>query len=124
MKAKLEVKQPKVKAKIRAGTDYWCPIVKAKIRAGTDFYWCVPLRERVVNGIIVPDNAMDETNPLEGIIVAVGSGLREGGVITPLEFKVGDHVRFPKHAGTVVHLRETEETFFVLRENQVFGAIE
>ena len=57
-----------------------------------------------------------------GVVIAVGDGLVEGGVIIPLTVKVGDYVRFPSQSGTLITIRT--EKYFVVRENQLFGAIE
>lgn len=100
-------------------------LLTTKIRAIRDFIW-VKLHEEKVNPggtIIIPDNAKDKENPREGIVVAVGDGLVEGGIVVPLTVKVGDNIRCPRNAGTIVKINETGEEFFVLRENQVFGAV-
>ena len=75
-------------------------------------------------GIVIPANAMDETNPLTGVVVSVGCGLVEGGRIIPLVVKVGDRVQVPRNSGTIVELGIEKEKFFALRENQVIGVIE
>lgn len=96
---------------------------KLRITAVRDFIWVKPQSFEVSRGgIIIPDVGKDEKNPAGGIVVAVGGGLVEGGVIIPLTVKVGDYIRFPSQSGTLVKLGD--EDFFVLRENQVFGVIE
>lgn len=97
---------------------------RARITACRDFVWIRPILEHVVHGIIVPDSAQDMENPREGIVVAVGSGLIEGGEIIPLSVKAGDHVYFPRNSGTLMTIEETGETYFVLRENQIFGTVD
>lgn len=61
----------------------------------------LPFDEKTRGGIIIPDTAKEK--PLEGEIVAVGSGARDqsGGLI-PLELKAGDHIVFGKWAGTEI----------------------
>ncbi len=96
---------------------------KLKIRAFRDFVWIRPEKFEVSKGgIIIPDSGKDETNPAGGVVVAVGDGLVEGGRVIPLTVKCGDYVRHPSQSGTLVKLGD--ETFFVTRENQLFGAIE
>jgi len=71
-----------------------------------------PLHDRVIvkrveeeettkGGIIIPDTAKEK--PMEGILVAVGSGrIEEEGKKIPLEVKEGDRVLFSKYAGTEI----------------------
>ena len=94
-----------------------------KISAFRDFVWLrIQPFERSIGGIIIPDAHRDETNPAGGVLIAVGDGLIEGGKIIPLTVKVGQYVRCPSQSGTLVKVGD--ETFFVVRENQLFGAIE
>lgn len=96
---------------------------KCKIRAYRDFVFCKPITERIINGIVIPEVALDLSNPIEAIVVAVGCGLVEGGQIVPLIAKVGDRVFLPANAGTLIKVKETDEEFFVCRENILFGAV-
>ncbi len=117
-------RDPAGRAASGLGQDCGAKVKKeAKISACRDFVWCKAIEERTVNGIVVPDSAQDINNPREGLVVAVGTGLIEGGVEIPLKVKVGDHIYFPKASGTMVFIKETDEMFFVLRENQVFGSV-
>ncbi len=71
-----------------------------------------PLHDRVVvrrieqdiktaGGIIIPDTAQEK--PMEGEIVAVGSGTRsEDGKLTPLDVEAGQRILFGKWSGTEV----------------------
>lgn len=91
-----------------------------------------PLHDRVVvrrtaeetktaGGIIIPDTAKEK--PMEGKIVAVGSGTRnDQGDITPLELKVGDQVLFGKWSGTEVTL--DGEELMIMKESDVMAIIE
>lgn len=97
---------------------------KCKIRAYRDFIFLRVKTEAKVNGIIIPESAQDVEHPVEGVIVAVGDGLVEGGVVVPLTARIGDHVHMPRHVGTFIKIKETDETFFVCRENILFGAVE
>lgn len=74
--------------------------------------------------IVIPDVAGDENNPLGGTVLSVGCGLVEGGQIIPLKVKVGDHVTFPRNAGTLFKNHPVVEDCFILRENQIFGVSE
>lgn len=91
-----------------------------------------PLRDRVIvrrlqeeektkGGIIIPDTAKEK--PLEGEIVAVGSGkVLDDGKVVPLEIKKGDKVLFGKYAGTEVKV-EGEE-LLMMKEEDILGVIE
>ena len=55
----------------------------------------VEQEEKTSGGIIIPDTAKEK--PMEGIVVAVGSGTRdETGKLQPLDVKAGDRVLFGK----------------------------
>jgi chaperonin GroES len=57
--------------------------------------------EKTKGGIIIPDTAKEK--PLEGIVIAVGSGKTlKSGKTVPLEVKAGDKVLFGKYTGTEV----------------------
>jgi chaperonin GroES len=91
-----------------------------------------PLQDRLVvtrvaeeettkGGIIIPDSAKER--PLEGKVVAVGSGKRgDDGKVHPLDVKAGDRVLFGKYSGTEIKL--DGEDHLILREDEVLGVIE
>ncbi len=59
--------------------------------------------EKTRGGIIIPDSAKER--PLEGNVVAVGSGKRlEDGTLVSLDVKAGDRILFGKYAGTRLHI--------------------
>ena len=73
--------------------------------------------EKTKGGIIIPDTAKEK--PIEGIVVAVGSGKsEEGGKKTPLEVKKGDRVLFSKYAGTEIMI-EGEEHLIMKEEDTI-----
>lgn len=90
-----------------------------------------PLHDRVMlrrvepetktkGGIIIPDSATEK--PMEGEVVAVGSGLRdEGGKVIPLDVKAGDRVLFSKWSGTEITM--DGEEFLVMKESDIMGVI-
>jgi chaperonin GroES len=91
-----------------------------------------PLSDRVVvepretetktaGGIYIPDTA-DKDKPIEGTIIAVGTGKYVDGKLLPLQVKIGDRVLFGKYAGTNVKLDETE--YLVMREEDIMGVLE
>ncbi len=74
--------------------------------------------EKTKGGIIIPDTAKEK--PLEGVVVAVGSGKSvKGGKVVPLDVKEGDKVLFGKYSGTEVKV-EGEE-LVLLREEDVLA---
>jgi chaperonin GroES len=75
--------------------------------------------EKVKGGIIIPDTAKEK--PLEGKVVAVGSGRLEEGKRIPLEVKVGDRVLIGKYAGTEIKLEDVEHV--IVREDEILGVI-
>ena len=80
----------------------------------------IEAEEKVKGGIIIPDTAKEK--PLEGKIVAVGSGrLDDNGKRIPLEVKVGDRVLIGKYAGTEVKIDDVEHV--IVREEEVLGVI-
>lgn len=76
--------------------------------------------EKTAGGIIIPDTAKEK--PMEGEIVAVGSGTRdETGKIAPLDVKAGDRVLFSKWAGTEVRIEG--EDLLVMKESDIMGVL-
>lgn len=76
--------------------------------------------EKTAGGIIIPDSAKEK--PMEGEVVAVGSGLRdETGKLVPLDVKAGDIVLFSKWAGTEVTIEGKE--YLVMKESDIVGVM-
>ena len=74
--------------------------------------------EKTKGGIIIPDTAKEK--PLEGLVVAVGSGkVLKGGKVVPLDVKEGDKVLFGKYSGTEVKVDGQE--LVLLREDDVLA---
>ncbi len=71
-------------------------------------------------GILLPDTAQDK--PLEGKVVAVGSGYREGGKVTSLAVKKGDRVIYGKWEATEIVFGGKE--YLVLKEKDILGVVE
>ena len=76
-------------------------------------------KEQRKGGIIIPDTAKEK--PMEGKVIAVGSGRLEKGQRIPLEVKAGDTVLFGKYSGTEVKIDDVEH--IILREDDVLGII-
>ena len=77
--------------------------------------------ETTKGGIIIPDTAKEK--PIEGIVVAVGSGKSEGEgkKKVPLEVKEGDRVLFSKYAGTEVKIEG--EDHLIMKEEDIIATI-
>lgn len=76
--------------------------------------------EKTAGGIIIPDSAKEK--PMQGKIVAVGSGTRgDDGKTTPLELKVGDVVLYGKWSGTEVKI--DGKMLMIMKESDVMGII-
>lgn len=91
-----------------------------------------PLSDRIVvepketesktaGGIVIPDTA-DKDKPIEGKVIAIGTGKFVDGKIQPLQVKVGDVILFGKYAGTSIKL--SEKDYLVMREEDVMGVID
>ncbi|MCB9987782.1 MAG: co-chaperone GroES [Rhodospirillales bacterium] len=81
----------------------------------------VEIDEKTPGGIIIPDTVKEK--PMEGEIVAVGSGARdESGKVVPLDVKAGDRVLFSKWSGTEVTI--DGEEMLVMKESDIMGVIE
>jgi chaperonin GroES len=76
-------------------------------------------KETVRGGIIIPDSAKEK--PMEGEIIAVGSGKREKGETIPLDVKPGDRILFGKYSGTEIKVEDEE--YLILREEEILAKI-
>lgn len=91
-----------------------------------------PLSDRIVvepketesksaGGIVIPDTA-DKDKPMQGTVLAIGTGKYVDGKLQPLQVKVGDQILFGKYSGT--NVKFTEKEFLVMREEDVMGVLE
>lgn len=77
--------------------------------------------QKSAGGVIIPDTAQEK--PMEGEIVAAGSGSRrDDGSIVPLEVKSGDRILFGKWSGTEVKI--DGEELLIMKESDLLGVIE
>ena len=74
-------------------------------------------KEQSQNGIYIPDVAVER--PLEGEVIAVGSGRVENGERIPLDLKVGDFVLFGRYSGNAVTV--DGESMLLLNEDEIQG---
>jgi len=70
-------------------------------------------------GILIPETAKEKPN--EGVIVAVGSGKRNGGKTVPIGLKPGDRVLLGKYGGTEVELEE--KTYRILDADDILAVV-
>ena len=75
--------------------------------------------ETTKGGIILPDTAKEK--PIEGTIVAVGTGKVEDGKTIEMSVKVGDVVLYGKYGGTEISV-EGEE-YLIMRESDIYGIV-
>jgi len=80
----------------------------------------LPQKEVIVNGILLPDTAVEK--PQEGVAVAVGNGAVREGRRIPLDVKVGQTVVFGKFMGNEVEVMG--EKLLLLREDELMGVYE
>ena len=72
-------------------------------------------------GILLPDTAQEK--PLEGKVVAVGSGYRgKNGRLTSLSVKAGDRVVYAKWSGSEVKVAKKD--YLILKESDILGVVE
>ncbi|CAN5724762.1 co-chaperone GroES [soil metagenome] len=77
--------------------------------------------EKTRGGLFIPDSAKER--PLEGNVIAVGSGKRlEDGTLVKLDVKVGDVILFGKYTGTEIKVDGIDHV--IVREDEVLGIIE
>lgn len=92
-----------------------------------------PLSDRIVveprevetktpGGIVIPETASSGEKPIEGTVLAVGTGKCVEGKLQPLQIKVGDKILFGKYAGTNIKLDNKE--YLIMREDDVMGVLE
>ena len=75
--------------------------------------------ETARGGIIIPDTAKEK--PQEGVVVAVGKGKREKGVLIAPELKEDDRILFGKYSGAEVRIDDQE--YIIMREEEVLGIL-
>lgn len=76
---------------------------------------------KTAGGIIIPDSAQEK--PMQGKIVAVGSGARaEDGKVAPLDVKKGDVVLYGKWSGTEVKV--DGDDLLIMKESDIMGVVE
>jgi chaperonin GroES len=68
-------------------------------------------------GIHIPDNAREKSQ--EGVVLAIGDGRRDAGVLVPLTVKVGDKILFGKYSGSEVDVDGAR--LLVMREGEIIG---
>lgn len=96
---------------------------KMKIKPLYDKVVIKPLDEEAVtaSGIVLPET-VDKEKPMQGEVVAVGSGKRgENGQVMPLTVKVGDKVLFTKYAPDEVEI--DKEEYLVIEEEKILGIV-
>ncbi|MDF2531722.1 MAG: 10 kDa chaperonin [Clostridia bacterium] len=90
-----------------------------------------PLGDRVVikvveneettkSGIVLPGTAKEK--PMQGEILAVGSGEMIDGKKVPLEVKVGDKVIYSKYSGSEVKMDGNE--YLIIRQSDILAIIQ
>ena len=90
-----------------------------------------PLGDRVVikvleseettkSGIVLPGTAKEK--PMQGEVLAIGSGEIIDGKKVPLEVKVGDKVIYSKYSGSEVKMDGNE--FLIIRQSDILAIIQ
>jgi chaperonin GroES len=90
-----------------------------------------PLGDRVVikvmeseettkSGIVLPGTAKEK--PMQGEVLAIGSGEMIDGKKVPLEVKVGDKVIYSKYSGSEVKMDGNE--YLIIRQSDILAIIQ
>ena len=97
--------------------------ISKKIRPLSDRIVVEPreVETKTAGGIVIPDTA-DKDKPIQGTVIAIGTGKYADGKLQPLQVKVGDKILFGKYAGTNIKLDDQE--YLVMREEDVMGVLE
>jgi len=76
--------------------------------------------ETTKSGIVLPGTAKEK--PMQGEVLAVGSGEMVDGKKIPLELKIGDKVIYSKYSGTEVKMDGNE--YLIVRQSDILAVIE
>lgn len=80
----------------------------------------VEIEETTKSGIVLPGAAKEK--PMQGEILAVGSGEMVDGKKVPLEVKVGDKVIYSKYSGSEVKMDGNE--YLIIRQSDILAIIQ
>lgn len=80
----------------------------------------IEMEETTKSGIVLPGTAKEK--PMQGEILAVGSGEIIEGKKVPLEVKVGDKVIYSKYAGSEVKMDGSE--YLIIRQSDILAIIQ
>ena len=75
--------------------------------------------EKTASGIVIPDSAQEK--PIQGKVIAVGTGRYEDGKKIPLEVKAGEKVIYSKYGGTDVKI--DGEEYLILSERDILAIV-
>lgn len=75
--------------------------------------------ETTKSGIVLPSSAKEK--PMQGEVLAVGSGEMVEGKKIPLEVKVGDKVVYSKYAGTEIKMDGNE--YLIVRQSDILAIL-
>ena len=80
----------------------------------------VEVEETTKSGIVLPGTAKEK--PLQGEVLAVGSGEMVDGKKIPLEVAVGDRVIYSKYAGTEVKMDGNE--YLIIKQSDILSIVQ
>ena len=73
-----------------------------------------------VGSLFVPDTAKEK--PQQGIVVAVGTGKKDGDKVIPLILKAGDKVLYGRYAGN--EIKYDDKDYLIMSENDVLAILD
>ena len=76
--------------------------------------------EKTISGIILPDT-IDKEKPVQGKVVAVGSGKFDDGKRVPMTVKKGDIVVFSKYGYDEVKIKDKE--YYIIEEDKILAVV-
>lgn len=81
-----------------------------------------PFEEQVASGLYLPQQVEDKSKALQsGVVLGVGPGVQQKGVLKPMDVAEGDRVVFPRYAGTAIHIEG--EQYVVLLAEELVGTL-
>jgi chaperonin GroES len=73
--------------------------------------------EMTPGGLFKPETAQEK--PQQGIVLAVGRGAYENGVLVPVDIQAGEQILFGKYSGNEVAI--SGETYLILEEDEILA---
>jgi chaperonin GroES len=77
--------------------------------------------KKTASGLYVPDSAGEHEKPERGMVLAVGEGAYDDGILIPVKVKVGDKVIFSKYGYDEIKI--DDKKYYILKEDSILAVI-